>query len=70
MNQFNVNANYFLPGRLGGDHAFNIGGYWKDAYSSSYNHTGGYATRSLPDRRGAGERRLLRTRRRRAARST
>jgi len=48
VNQLNVNANYFLPGHLGGDHAFRVGGYWKDAYSSSYSHTGGFATVRFP----------------------
>ena len=30
-NSVNVNTNYFLPGELGGDHAFKFGGYWRDA---------------------------------------
>jgi hypothetical protein len=43
VNEVSVNANYFLPGRAGGDHALKFGGYWKDAKSSSLNHTGGFA---------------------------
>src|SRR5438093_1868373 len=49
VNEVNLNANYFLPGAVIGDHAFKIGGYWKDAYSSSFNHTGGYATVRFPN---------------------
>ncbi|HZR22663.1 MAG TPA: TonB-dependent receptor [Vicinamibacterales bacterium] len=47
-NGVNVNANYFAPGLMGSDHAFKLGGYWRDAYSSSYSHTGGYATVRFP----------------------
>ena len=47
-NSINVNANYFAPGLMGSDHAFKFGGYWRDAYSSSYSHTGGYATVRFP----------------------
>jgi hypothetical protein len=47
-NEININANYFLPGRLGGDHAFKFGGYWKDAQSYSLNHTGGFARVRFP----------------------
>ncbi|MBI3494064.1 MAG: TonB-dependent receptor [Acidobacteria bacterium] len=48
VNSVTLNGNYFLPGMLGGDHAFKFGGYWKDAYSSSYSHTGGFATVRFP----------------------
>jgi hypothetical protein len=44
----NVNMNYFMPGVAGGDHAFKIGGYWKDAYSFSQTHRGGNATVRFP----------------------
>jgi hypothetical protein len=47
-NGLNVNANYFAPGLMGSDHAFRVGGYWRDAYSSSYSHTGGFATVRFP----------------------
>src|SRR5262249_20693565 len=47
-NSVTANGNYFVPGAIGGDHAFKFGGYWKDAYSSSYSHTGGYATVRFP----------------------
>ncbi len=43
VNQVTLNANYFMPGTAGGDHALKFGGYWKDAKSSSLNHTGGFA---------------------------
>ncbi len=48
VNSFNVNANYFLPSRLGADHALKMGGYWRDAYSESIGHTGGNATVRFP----------------------
>jgi hypothetical protein len=48
VNSLNFNANYFLPGALGGDHAFKFGGYWRDAYSESIGHTGGNATVRFP----------------------
>jgi hypothetical protein len=48
VNEVNLNMNYFLPGRMGGDHAFKIGGYWKDAESYSYSHRGGFATVRFP----------------------
>jgi hypothetical protein len=47
-NSVTVNGNYFVPGQLGGDHALKFGGFWRDAYSSSYSHTGGYATVLFP----------------------
>jgi hypothetical protein len=48
VNEVNVNMNYFLPGVVLGDHAFKVGGYWKDANTFSYNHTGGFATVRFP----------------------
>ena len=48
VNSVNFNANYFLPGTLGADHAFKFGGYWRDAYSESIGHTGGNATVRFP----------------------
>jgi carboxypeptidase family protein/TonB-dependent receptor-like protein len=49
VNSLTMNGNYFLPGKMGSDHAFKFGGYWKDAYSSSYSHTGGFATVRFPN---------------------
>src|SRR5581483_6081270 len=37
-----------LPGKLGGDHAFKIGGYWRDNYSEGDTHTGGNAQVRFP----------------------
>ncbi len=48
VNEINVNANYFMPGRWGGDHAFKFGGYWKDAKSTSILHRGGFGTVRFP----------------------
>ena len=48
INSVTINGNYFAPGKWGSDHAFKFGGYWKDAYSSSYSHTGGFATVRFP----------------------
>jgi len=48
-NSVTVNGNYFIPGRVGGDHALKFGGFWRDAYSSSYSHTGGFATVRFPN---------------------
>jgi hypothetical protein len=38
-----VTANYFLPGRLGGDHSFKVGYRWRTARAESINHFGGNA---------------------------
>jgi hypothetical protein len=43
-----VNMNYFLPAKMGGDHAFKIGGHWRDANSFSQTHRGGNATARFP----------------------
>jgi hypothetical protein len=48
VNEISLNANYFVPGKWGGDHAFKFGGYWKDAKSTSINHTGGFARVRFP----------------------
>ena len=48
VNSVTVNSNYFMPGVLGGDHAFKMGGTWHDANSTSINHTGGFATLRFP----------------------
>jgi hypothetical protein len=49
VNSLTFNSNYFLPGVLGGDHAFRIGGYWRDSNTTSITHTGGYATVRFPN---------------------
>ena len=41
-NSFDIVSNYFLPGALGGDHAFKIGYRWRSAHSTSINHHGGF----------------------------
>jgi Carboxypeptidase regulatory-like domain/TonB-dependent Receptor Plug Domain len=48
VNSLNFNASYFLPAAFGADHALKIGGYWRDAYSESIVHVGGYATARFP----------------------
>jgi Carboxypeptidase regulatory-like domain/TonB-dependent Receptor Plug Domain len=48
VNEVNGNVSYFLPGKMGGDHSFRIGGYWKDAYSYGSSHTPGYAVARFP----------------------
>jgi hypothetical protein len=47
-NSLNFNANYFLPGRMGGDHAFKFGGYYRDNFSESPSTTGGRAIARFP----------------------
>ncbi len=49
VNSLTFNSNYFLPGTLGGDHAFKLGGYWRDSNTSSINATGGFATVRFPN---------------------
>ena len=44
----NVNLNYFAPGKMGGDHAFKFGGYWRDNYSYGNSRVGGDATARFP----------------------
>jgi hypothetical protein len=48
VNSLTLNGNYFLPGKIGADHAFKFGGYWRNAYSESIGHTGGFATARFP----------------------
>ena len=48
MNSLTFNSNYFLPGTLGGDHAFKFGGYWRDSFNFSASQRGGYATVRFP----------------------
>jgi hypothetical protein len=48
VNSLTVNSNYFLPGVMGGDHAFKFGGYWRDSNTTSLLHRGGYATVRFP----------------------
>jgi len=48
VNQVNFNLNYFMPGVMGGDHAFKVGGYWKDANSYGSTHTPGNAVARFP----------------------
>ncbi|HWK11826.1 MAG TPA: TonB-dependent receptor, partial [Vicinamibacterales bacterium] len=48
VNAVNLNMNYFLPATFGGDHAFKVGGYWRDANSESIGHRGGNATARFP----------------------
>jgi hypothetical protein len=48
VNSVTANASYFMPGFLGGDHAFKIGGYWRNSNTTSIGHTGGYATVRYP----------------------
>ena len=47
-NSVNFNANYFMPGRLGGDHSFKLGGYYRDNFSESPSTTGGHAIARFP----------------------
>jgi hypothetical protein len=47
-NILNFNANYFMPGKLGADHSFKFGGYYRDNESYGYAHTGGFATDRFP----------------------
>jgi hypothetical protein len=47
-NQLSLNANYFMPGRFGGDHAFKVGGYYKNALAYAATHTPGFAVARFP----------------------
>ena len=47
-NSLTANMNYFMPGKLGGDHAFKIGGYWRNNYARTISVTGGHATARFP----------------------
>jgi hypothetical protein len=48
-NSFDVATNYFLPGTLGGDHAFKVGYRWRSAHSTSLNHRGGFVIARFDD---------------------
>src|SRR4051812_7230058 len=48
VNSLTFNSSYFMPGVLGGDHAFKFGGYWRDSNTTSIGHTGGFATVRYP----------------------
>ena len=48
VNSLTVNSNYFMPGVAGGDHAFKIGGYWRDNASQGGTHTPGNAVARFP----------------------
>ena len=48
VNSVNANMNYFVPGTMGGDHAFKFGGYWRDNYSYRQTTRGGFATARFP----------------------
>jgi hypothetical protein len=47
-NQITFNANYFLPGKVLGDHAFKVGAYYKNALAYSSTHTPGNAVARFP----------------------
>ena len=48
VNSLNFNANYFLPSKMGSDHALKFGGYWRDSNTTSISHRGGFATVRFP----------------------
>ena len=48
VNSVNFNANYFLPAKMGSDHAFKFGGYWRDSNTTSISHRGGFGTVRFP----------------------
>jgi len=47
-NQISLNANYFLPNKLWGDHALKVGGYYKNALAYGSTHTPGFAVARFP----------------------
>lgn len=49
VNSLNLNGNYFMPAIMGSDHALKFGAYWRDAYSESIGHVGGFATARFPN---------------------
>jgi hypothetical protein len=49
VNSVTANANYFMPGVMGSDHALKFGGYWRDSNTQSITHTGGLATLRYPN---------------------
>jgi hypothetical protein len=48
VNSVNVNIELLHAGHGGGDHAFKIGGYWKDCQQLRLTHTGGFAVARFP----------------------
>ena len=44
-----VNLNRFMPAFIGADHAFKIGGHWRDSFAYSNTHTGGNAIARFPN---------------------
>src|SRR5262249_59328200 len=48
VNSITVNANYFLPGLAGADHALKLGGYWRDNDGYNATHTPGNAVARFP----------------------
>ncbi len=48
VNSVNLNANYFLPSKMGSDHALKFGGYWRDSNTTSISHRGGFGTVRFP----------------------
>ncbi len=49
VNEVLFNSTYFLPGAMGGDHSFRVGGYWRDAQSYGSTHTPGNAVARFPN---------------------
>ena len=47
-NQISFNAAYFLPSKMLGDHAFKVGGYYKNALAYNSTHTPGNAVARFP----------------------
>jgi hypothetical protein len=47
-NSVTLNANYFMPGFLGADHALKFGGYWRDNNGFGSTHTPGNAVARFP----------------------
>src|SRR5439155_13396846 len=48
VNSITVNTSYFLPGVMGGDHSFRLGGYWRDNDGYNSSHTPGNAVARFP----------------------
>src|SRR3954469_23010596 len=47
-NQLSLNANYFMPGKMLGDHSLKVGGYYKNALAYNTTHTPGNAVARFP----------------------
>jgi hypothetical protein len=50
--QIKTDANYFMSGMLGGDHAMRFGVAWRQNLSNSYSHNGGFADARYRTRSG------------------